>query len=118
MRLLQRRGLVTTKIRQLYAIKNDAPTSLAVFIVYLVPKDTMIATPIRVVQRDRKSVISINNGAIFTMGTQAFYDPLDAVELMVHARQQQIQQAEDSLAEIEEFRQRIIKAKEAEKHAK
>lgn len=106
------------KVREIYSIKNDKPTSLTVFIVYLVPKDTMVATPIRVVKRDSKSVISLANGAIFTIGTQVWYDPLDAIELMVHARQQQIKQAEESLVAIEEFRQRVIAAKEEAKNAK
>ena len=106
------------KVAELYTIKNDRPKSLDVFIVYLVPKDTMIATPIRVVQRDRKSVINIANGAIFTLGTQAFFDPCDAIELMVHARKKQIKQLEESLVEIEEFRQRVIRSKEESKNAK
>jgi hypothetical protein len=106
------------KMRQLYAIKNDKPQSLSVFIIYLVPKDTMIATPVRVVQRDRRSVINISNGAIYILGTQAFFDPCDAIELMVHDRKQQIEQLENSLAEIEEFRQRVIRSKEETKNAK
>ena len=106
------------KVREIYAIKNDRPTSLTVFVAYLVPKDTMVATPIRVVQRDRNSVINISNGGILTIGTQVFFDPIDAIELMAHARKQQIKELEESLAEIEDFRQRVIAAKQKEKDAR
>jgi hypothetical protein len=109
------------KLRQLYTIVNEEPSSLTVFNAFQVDPSSVSSFPIKVVIPNRSMAINIKNGQRLVLGVEAFLDPEEALLFLRGLQEQEIEHRQGRIETIDTFlvklRQLKLEEKEEAKNA-
>jgi hypothetical protein len=104
------------KLRQLYTIRNEAPSSLTVFVAFQVNPATLASDPIKVIIPSRSMAINIKTGQRLVLGVEVFTDPEDALMFLRKLQTDEIEHRQSRIETIDQFLVKLRQLKLDEKN--